>query len=128
VPQLLKDVHERPFARIVISHLGNPKVVGGDVVRGAAVLALASEENIHVQLSGLSMFCEYPHSALDTLISDVVRQFGPRRLLWGSNFPVCGDIQAYRRDLALVQSGAWGLDPDAVDWVTGRAAERLWFN
>jgi len=88
---------------------------------------LAKAPNIYIQLSGFGMFCDYPYAPLEELISEVVEEFGPNRLMWGSNFPVCGDRQAYKRDLALVQSGMWGLEPEGVGQVIGGTAQGLWF-
>lgn len=127
IPDILKLVHQRPGARIVVSHLGNPKVDNSRLVGGSEILTLASDPGIHVQLSGLSMFCEYPYTPLKELIIGVIEQFGPERVMWGSNFPVCGDQRVVRRDLGLVQSGVWGLNPRGIEWVTGSTAQRLWF-
>jgi L-fuconolactonase len=121
-------MRQRPDARIVVSHLGNPQVCDGRFAAGSELLALASEPGVYVLLSGLSMFCEYPYAALDAFVSEAIRQFGSRRIMWGSNFPVCGDRPAYRRDLAMVQSGAWGLDPKETEWIIGRTAKQVWFD
>jgi L-fuconolactonase len=127
VQPVLDVMRNRPAANLVISHLGNPKVVG-QLLYGSELFALADCPNVVVQLSGLSMFCEYPYKLLDRFISEAIGHFGPSRLMWGSNFPVCGGIPEYRRDLDLVQSGAWGLDQDAIQWVIGRTAKCLWFD
>lgn len=115
-------------SRIIISHLGNPKLKDDQLVGGRDLLQLASEPAIFVQLSGLSMFCEYPHQLLAEFIRETVHQFTAERILWGSNFPVCGDKDAYVRDLSMVLSGAWRLDPRQVEWITGRTAEKVWFD
>jgi L-fuconolactonase len=128
VPHVLKVIQARPRAKIVISHLGNPKVVEQHLTQGSELFELVGNPSVYVQLSGYSMFCDYPYTPLDGFISEVIRRFDPSRLMWGSNFPVCGDIHSYRRDLALVQSGAWGLDQEGIQWVTGRSARRLWFD
>jgi predicted TIM-barrel fold metal-dependent hydrolase len=128
MPHILNLVQQRPNARIVLSHLGNPKLENGQLVGSSEILALATEPGIYVQVSGFGMFCDYPYTALTELITQVVRGFGPQRLTWGSNFPVCGDWQAYCRDLALVKSGAWGLEPEGVEWVVAGTAQRLWFD
>jgi predicted TIM-barrel fold metal-dependent hydrolase len=116
-----------PSACVVVSHLGNPRVVDGQVVDGMELLTLAQTPNVYVQLSGQSMFCNYPYAALDSFTTDVVKSFGPSRILWGSNLPVSGDSHAVRRDLALLRPGAWGLDQEGIEWVTSRTAMRVWF-
>jgi L-fuconolactonase len=128
VRQILEIVRARPLAKIVISHLGNPRVAGQQLLNGSELFQLAGQPSIYVQLSGLSMFCEYPYEPLEGFISKLIECFGPRHVMWGSNFPVCGDSQAYRRDLALVKLGAWGLDQEGLLWVLGRAAKGVWFD
>jgi L-fuconolactonase len=117
-----------PLQKIVISHLGNPKVENGRMIQGDDLMILAGEPNVCIQLSGQAMFCEYPYSVLDRLVSDVVKQFGASRMMWGSNFPVGGDSEKVSRDLSLVRVGSWGLDRDGVDWVTWRTATNVWFS
>jgi L-fuconolactonase len=128
VPDIVSLARRRPNARIILSHFGNPKVENGQFASGREILDLAAEPGVYVQVSGFGMFCEYPYAALTPFISDVVRSFGPERLTWGSNFPVCGDWQAYCRDLALVKSGALGLTADGIDCLLGRTAQPLWFD
>ena len=75
------------------------------------------------------MFCVFPYRALADLIERVLSTFGPDRVMWGSNFPVCGDRPAdYRRELDLLLEGrAWGVDPAAATAISETTARRLWF-
>ncbi len=127
LPGLRRLLAQRSDGTIVISHLGDPQLEGDQLASGRELLELASEPSIYVQLSGLAMFCEYPYSPLDGLVSDVIRSFGPQRILWGSNFPVCGDSEAYIRDLQMVLSGSWDLDEEEIEWITHRTATSIWF-
>ena len=115
-------------SQIIISHLGNPILEDDQIVAGQEIFQLASESGILVQLSGLSMFCNYPHEPLTEFIQEMVHRFTPERILWGSNFPVCGDKAAYIRDLNMVVSGPWGLTPQEVEWITVKTAEKVWFD
>lgn len=127
IPVLRRLLEKRSDGTIIISHLGDPQLEGDQLVSGLELLELASEPSIHVQLSGLSMFCEYPYKPLEGLILDVIHSFGPQRILWGSNFPVCGDIQAYIQDLQMVLSGFWDLQEEEIEWITNRTAASIWF-
>jgi predicted TIM-barrel fold metal-dependent hydrolase len=74
------------------------------------------------------MFCEFPYAALEDLIRRALQAFGPERIMWGSNFPVCGEDPAeYRRGADLVQEHHWGLDSRAAELITDTTARRLWF-
>lgn len=128
LPALRRLLEQRSDGTIVISHLGDPQMEEDRLVSGRQLLELASEPSIYVQLSGLSMFCEHPYAPLDDLVSEVIRSFGPRRILWGSNFPVCGDAEAYIRDLQMVLDGSWSLQDEEIEWITRRTAASIWFD
>jgi predicted TIM-barrel fold metal-dependent hydrolase len=112
---------------VVISHLGYPSVRDGRLEKGFEILELSDEPAVRIQLSGQAMFCDYPYEPLDDLLAEVIAAFGSRRVMWGSNFPVGGDDAAYRRDLTLVESGAWGFSPEDVKRVTCETARAVWF-
>lgn len=117
-----------PGATIEITHLGNPQLEKGRVTGGFELIDLADAPNVVVTLSGLPMFCDYPHHELDELIGATIEAFGPNRLLWGSNFPVGGaDRCSYAREVGLILSGRWGLDSVAIGLITEENARRIWF-
>ena len=119
---------ERPDGALVITHLGCPRVENDRLVAGREILDLAAEPGVFVTLSGQSMFCDYPYTALDEFVAEVIGTFGTGRVMWGSNYPVSGDSLEYRRDLELVRSGGWGLDPLGVNQITNETAQRLWLD
>jgi L-fuconolactonase len=127
VSSIRRLVRECPAARVVISHLGNPKIGNGKLLEGSALLQLGQESGVSVLFSGLSMFCAYPYVELQRLVSEVLGNFGSDRLMWGSNFPVCGDLTAYQRDLMQIRSGAWGGSSDDIEAIVGGTAQKLWF-
>lgn len=119
-----------PQAAFVVSHLGNPAVEDGVLRDGDEILQLADLPNVNVLLSGLAMFCPFPYTPLDRLVTEVVEAFGPERVMWGSNFPVGGDAAPdYLRELHLVRSaGRWGIDTEAAAAISDTTARRLWFS
>ncbi|MBL8851803.1 MAG: amidohydrolase [Planctomycetaceae bacterium] len=125
-PPVARFVSTHPEARVVMTHLGNPQLHDGRPAE-SDWLSLAEFAGVYVQLSGLSMFCEFPHTELDDLVRATVRAFGAQRVYWGSNFPVCGGAAEYQRDLQHVLGGAWGLTTDQVQAITSGTAKRLWF-
>jgi predicted TIM-barrel fold metal-dependent hydrolase len=120
-------IAECPDVKIVISHLGNPKVEDGKMIRGWELLDLSELPNVFVLLSGLSMFCEFPHAPLAEFVAQVIARFGADRIMWGSNYPVCGDVTEYRRDMNALLQGAWGLDGRQLAFIMEATAQRLWF-
>ena len=127
VPSIRRLLRECPRARVVVSHLGNPQLVDGRLVRGPELFQLDQEAGVLVLISGLSMFCVYPYAELREFVCDVIRRFGPLRLMWGSNFPVCGDATAYQRDLIHFRTREWGVSSDEIDEILRGTASNLWF-
>ena len=116
-----------PAARLVFNHVGFPSLEEGRLVAGRELLALADVPGVYAILSGLSMECPYPYAALEDFVAEVVAALTPERIMWGSNFPVCGDAAAYKRDLELVRPGAYGLEESGVEQVLETTAARFWF-
>jgi predicted TIM-barrel fold metal-dependent hydrolase len=112
----------------VISHLGNPKLVEGELIAGSQIFrSRANPWRFRFALRTV-MFCAYPNSELRHLVVEVIRRFGANRLMWGSNFPVCGDENAYGRDLAQLLCSEWGLSSQQIECIAGGTARTVWFD
>lgn len=123
--QLARGAGDR---KIVVSHLGAPRVSGTELAEGLELLELAEELNVLTTLSGFSMYSAHPHEELGVLVTRAIELFGPSRVMWGSNFPVVLDRESYGDDLALVREGRWGLGGAAIAEVLCGTASRLWFD
>jgi L-fuconolactonase len=125
IRRLARDASDRS---VVVSHLGAPRVSASTLVEGLELLDLATEPNILVTLSGLSMYTPHPHLEMTGLVTAAIEQFGSGRVMWGSNFPVCVEAESYGHDLALILEGQWGLDDSAIADIIGGSASRVWFD
>jgi L-fuconolactonase len=129
IQPLEKELQLAPFTRLVVTHLGNPKLENGEVAESARdVFRLARFANVYLQLSGMKMFCPFPHEPLYPLIADAFTHFGPGRMLWGSNYPVVGTRADYLADLRLLLDGKLPIPHEAIPKIAGENAQRLWFN
>ena len=52
----------------------------------------------------------------------VLEAFGPKRLMFGTDWPVCLAACGYARWAELVRGFAAGLSADEQDWLFGRTA------
>jgi predicted TIM-barrel fold metal-dependent hydrolase len=89
---------------IVIDHLGHPDPAAGPHdPRFQQLLALARHPRIFIKTSGFYHFSGQPYPFADCwdLVRAVYDHFGPRRLLWGSDFPHVGVTCGYGESLAL---------------------------
>ena len=116
-----------PDTSIVLTHLGCPgqKV---DVDRGnGSIVRLGEFPNVFVGLSGQHMFCEYPYRNLLVYTKRIVETYTSKRIMWGSNFPVCGSVEAYRSDLSYISSEHLELSDVEVQDITEYTARKLFF-
>ena len=76
------------------------------------VAILANEPNVHAKLSGFGTFMHRnDEHHIEHLTRETVAAFGPRRCLWGSNFPIEKLWTDYPSLIAAHRRGVAELDP-----------------
>ena len=105
----LHRVAERfPQLTILIHHMGHPGV--GNKDRLEQVLASARHANIGVKVSGFYYstqqgFWDFPYAdSIREIVQPLYDTFGPRRLYWGSDYPVCLRNMTYRQAIECFRS------------------------
>jgi L-fuconolactonase len=125
---LIEQLEFAPFTQLVVTHLGNPSVDGQSVAESATdVFRLSQFANVYLQVSGMKMFCPFPHEPLYPLIAQALEKFGAARLIWGSNYPVVGTADDYQADLRLLLDGRLPIPEHAMPKIACENARRLWF-
>ncbi|MEU3283230.1 amidohydrolase family protein [Streptomyces antibioticus] len=130
LPAVIRAVAEHPDLTFVLDHLGKPPIATGMRHPWSSDLRrLGKLSNIFCKLSGMVTetgpgtwriedLQPYVHTALEA--------FGPERLLFGSDWPVC----TLRADYAqVVRAADWltaGLSPGEKDAVFHRSAARVY--
>ncbi|MDG9675969.1 amidohydrolase family protein [Micromonospora sp. DH14] len=94
LPAAARAARELPHLRFVLDHLGKPRIDEGAAgLRSwsGPVAALAANPNVTAKLSGLITEAGPGWSADDLrpFVEVAVAQFGPDRLMFGSDWPVC---------------------------------------
>jgi L-fuconolactonase len=110
-----------PELRLVLDHAAKPPIAAGEWEPWASgVAALAGRENVVCKVSGLVTEADWPGWEVGHLrryVDHVLASFGPARLLFGSDWPVCELAASYE----LVLDTAVALTSGLSD------AERLAF-
>lgn len=121
-------LEDNPECHLVITHMGNPDM--RDVPHFSTykkIFEVAKYSGVYYQISGMKMFCPYPHKEFYPMVAEAVERFGTSRLVWGSNYPVVGDEQDYTKDLRLLLDGKLPVPKKAIADIVGGNALRLWF-
>lgn len=81
-----------PDTTFVLDHCGVPAIAGGDFALWAArITDLARRPNLHAKLSGITAYgpADWTAETLRPYVGHVIASFGPGRVVWGSDSPVC---------------------------------------
>ena len=100
LPRLLRVIDGHPDLSFVLDHCGKPRLATGEIAVWQRDIALLAERpNIVCKLSGLvtEAAADWQVADLRRAVDHVVKCFGPRRLLWGSDWPVVNLAGGYER-------------------------------
>ena len=102
------DVAARfPGVRLVVDHLGADlfSPLSKRFGHWDDVCGLANFENVHLKVSALPEATgeRFPFPAAQERIREVYEQFGPDRLMWGSNFPLTRRVCSYAEAVDLIR-------------------------
>jgi L-fuconolactonase len=105
LPVVVEALGVLPDIRAVVDHCAKPDLRGGTLDEWrAGITRVAEHPNVVCKLSGLVTEAE-PGSAASVfapVIEHVLSVFGPDRLLFGSDWPVCTLAASYDRVLAVL--------------------------
>jgi len=117
-----------PGLAMVLDHGAKPAIPDGFNAWAQGVARLAREPNVECKLSGL--LTEAPAGAglrlLRPFAGHLLAHFGPRRLLWGSDWPVLTLAADYARWVRLCEELLAGLDAGTQALVFGANAQRFY--
>jgi L-fuconolactonase len=110
----VKTVAERcPELRLVVDHMAKPPVASGEIKGWAQGLKeVAAYQNISCKLSGLVTEAKHTSWRTDDLrpyVEFALESFGPGRLMFGSDWPVCLLAASYDQVLESFQTLLAGL-------------------
>ncbi|WP_326837918.1 amidohydrolase family protein [Amycolatopsis rhabdoformis] len=104
----LETVRAVPELTFVLDHLGKPPIASGELEPWASGLrSLAREPNVVAKLSGLITEAAWPQWTVADLrpYADVaLSAFGPSRLMYGSDWPVCLLAGTYAQTFSAVDA------------------------
>ncbi len=130
LPAALVIARERSNLRLVIDHLAKPPIRSGDLREWADRLRPFGElDNVWCKLSGLQTEADPGSSRIDDLMPAVdiaLEIFGPTRLIFGSDWPVCLLAGTYPEVVATARALTSELSDSERASLFGGAAERAY--
>jgi len=122
-----QTVRAHPDMSFVLDHGAKPPIASGDWQPWAdGVAALAELSHVDCKVSGLvteARWDDWDAAALRPYVAHLLEAFGPGRLLFGSDWPVCELAASYDQVLAAAHDTLAGLSPtEAAQVFAGNAA------
>lgn len=107
LPNTIRFVDQHPTQAFVLDHIAKPRIKANELEPWATNLReLAKRENVSCKLSGMVTEADFKNWTSDQLqpyFDVVLEAFGPQRLLFGSDWPVCLVATEYSAWLSLVK-------------------------
>ncbi|MEM7697125.1 MAG: amidohydrolase family protein [Verrucomicrobiota bacterium] len=125
-------VDRHPTQVFILDHIAKPVIgTGGvDLEWKNGVESLARRENVACKVSGMVTECsedfEISAESLRPWFDVVLNAFGPDRLLFGSDWPVCLARSTYQHWVDLVSDWKADFSPDERAAIWGRNAARFY--
>lgn len=130
-------VESLPNLPIVMEHLAAVNHPDGDLAKVEArrrAFDMARYSNVSIKIHGLGEFCRrampvsepFPFERpIPTLLDQVYEAFGPRRMMWGSDYPPVSGREGYGNALRLTMAELASKSADDRDWIFGGTALKV---
>jgi len=126
LPQTIEFVDRHPNQIFIVDHLAKPRVRDGQISPWREdIRELARRDHVYCKISGLVTEADYQQwteQALRPYIETVLEAFGPRRVMFGSDWPVCLVACPYERWFEIGNRAIAKLSPDEQARVMGGTA------
>jgi L-fuconolactonase len=131
LPSAARAARAVPELRFVLDHLGKPRIdEGAEGLRRwrDPFTALAANANVACKLSGMVSEAGpgWSADALRPFVAVAVEQFGPERLMFGSDWPVCLLVAGYRDVLTALEDALPPLSRSERDGIFAGTALRTY--
>ncbi|AXC13253.1 L-fuconolactone hydrolase [Acidisarcina polymorpha] len=106
LPEAIAFVDRHPNQIFVLDHLAKPLIAKGELSPWSSnIMELARRENVFCKISGIVTEANWGSWTAETLapyIDIVLRAFSPRRVMVGSDWPVCTVASSYAKWFATL--------------------------
>jgi L-fuconolactonase len=126
MPDLVPLIEKCPELNVVIDHMADCPIDQPEQLD--KLIALARYQRVFVKISHLWSISRQPYPWLDAqeYVKRLYAAFGPARLMWGTDWPVCENWTTYRETLSVIRDDMKFLSEEDKSWILSKTVERLW--
>ncbi len=126
MPDLVPLMDQCPGLDVVIDHMAECPIDQPEQLE--KLVALARFPRVFVKISHTWSISRQPYPWLDAqeYVKRLYAAFGPERLMWGTDWPVCKKWTTYEKTLAVVRDDMKFLNQRDKSWILSKTVERVW--
>ena len=126
IPDVEKLIAKYPDLTVVIDHMADCPPDQPDQI--SKLLALEKYPKVFVKVSHTWSLSkeEFPYKDSQTLVKKLHDKFGPQRLMWGTDWPICLAKCSYAQTLSMVRGQMTFLNEDDKHWMLNKTIQRVW--
>jgi len=130
LPNTIRFVDRHPGQVFVLDHIAKPVISRNELSPWKEnIRELAKRENVSCKISGMvteANFQSWTAKQLQPYFDVILEAFGPKRLLFGSDWPVCLAATTYNEWLKLVQVNISSLSESEQTDIMGENAIQIY--
>ena len=126
MPDIAELAEKFPDLTVVIDHMADCPADRPDELK--KLQALARYPRVFVKVSHTWSVSKqpYPYPDAQAQVKRLYDTFGPRRLMWGTDWPIVEAHCGYAKALAMVRNEMKFLNEEDKSWMLRRTVERVW--
>lgn len=126
MPDVAPLIEKLPDLTVVIDHMADSPLDKPDELN--KLMALERYPKVFVKVSHTWSLSkqEYPYKDAQAQVKRLYDKFGPKRLMWGTDWPLVENRCGYAKALALVRDEMAFLNDDDKSWMLSKTIERVW--
>jgi predicted TIM-barrel fold metal-dependent hydrolase len=131
LPLAIDLVDACPDTVFVLDHCGVPAIASGGFEDWAASISrIAERPNVNAKLSGISAYgpADWTLQTLRPYVNHLIDAFGPGRIVWGSDSPVCTLQSTLAEWVATTQALLQDQTQEDRASILALNARRIWLN
>lgn len=126
LPAAIEAVKQCPNTFFVMDHISKPFIASGELEPWAKHMSqLAGFDNVTVKISGMVTEADWKSwkiSDIRPYVDHLLHEFGPQRLMFGSDWPVCLLAATYSQVFNLAQALTSQLTKDEQEYFWAKTA------
>lgn len=126
MPEIQKLVERFPELTVVIDHMADCPVDQPQELE--KLIALVRYPKVFVKISHTWSLSKQSYPWLDSqrLVKRLYDTFGPKRLMWATDWPIAKERATYAQRLTVVKDDMAFLNADDKSWMLSKTVERVW--